>query len=216
VRTCVVALILLILPCFASADVIHLKDGTRLEGEIETMDEAEIKIRLPYGILTVKREDIQRIEFGAPEEEPEKKEPEPVKLEEPKKKEPEPPKVEEPQVEPYPIEKVVAKPRGRKSPATAAGLAIVPGGGYVYLRRWDLALAAAGAEGGLAAWGVSLLSDDEEGNDSTAYVVLGFAGLIKVIEVFDSYDKAVEWNRPLGLEVGQSGESFFLGLTASF
>ena len=214
-RTCVVALVLLILPSFALADVIHLKDGTRLEGEIKTMDEAEIKIRLPYGTLTVKREDIQRIEFGAHEEEPEK-EPEPVKIEEPEKKEPEPPKVEEPQVEPYPIEKVVAKPRGRKSPATAAGLAIVPGGGYVYLRRWDLALAAAGAEGGLAAWGVSLLSDDEEGNDSTAYVVLGFAGLIKVIEVFDSYDKAVEWNRPLGLEVGQSGESFFLGLTASF
>lgn len=219
-RTCVAAIILLILPCLALADVIHLKDGTRLEGEIVTMDKAEVEIRLPYGTLTVKREDIQRIEFGAPEEEPEKKEPakDPEKKEpevEPEEK-PEPPKVKEPQEEPGPKEVVIAKPIGRKSPATAATLAILPGGGYAYLNRWDLALAAAGAEGGLTAWGVTLLADDEDGNNSTAYVVLGLAGLIKIIEVFDSYDKAMERNRSLGLEVGQSKESFFLGLTANF
>lgn len=226
-RTCVAVIILVILPCLALADVIHLKDGTRLEGDIVTMDEAKIEIRLPYGTLTVKREDIQRIEFGAPEEEPEKKEPvkepEPIKLEKPEKKEPEvepeeklePPKVEEPEVHSEPT-LIPAKPKGRKSPTTAAALAIVPGGGYAYLRRWDLALATAGAEGGLGTWGIILATDDDDGNNSTAYVVLGLVGLIKIIEVFDSYDKAMEWNRSLGLEVGQSKESFFLGLTANF
>jgi hypothetical protein len=203
----------LVFPLFCRADVIHLKDGKSIEGDVLSLDETEVRVLLPYGRLTVARADVLRIDFGELQVEPEKEEgikTEPIEPEEEKVETPVEPTMEG---EEPPAQLQVGKER--KNPTTAAALAVLPGGGYAYLDRWDLAVAAAGLEVGLLGWGMSLVNQEDEGNRSTGYVVLGFIGLLKVAEIFDSYDRALEWNKALGLALDTKDGSFRLGVRAS-
>jgi len=202
-------LLLVALPHIVSADMVYMKDGKSLEGEVLSVDETEIRILLPYGTLTVKRDDVQRIDFGPPEEKPE-----PPSMKRPEEK-PKTPSTEEPEIPVKPGEEA-SEPREMKNPTTATMLALVPGGGYVYLNRWDLALAAVGAEVGLGLWGVSLVSAEGEGDRATGYVILGFAGLLKIVELFDTHERALDWNRSVSLGVGPCGKSFCAGVVAVF
>jgi hypothetical protein len=47
---------------WASADVVHLKEGGRLEGKIVSQSQTELKIATKFGIQTVPKESIARIE----------------------------------------------------------------------------------------------------------------------------------------------------------
>lgn len=56
------ALLLALLACPAAADVLHLKDGRRVEGEILTEDEEEVTIKTPTGKFRVfARSEIEKI-----------------------------------------------------------------------------------------------------------------------------------------------------------
>jgi hypothetical protein len=185
--------------CFA--DVVYLKDGSKVKGQVLSMDEDEVKVVLPYGTLAVNRADVLRIDLGEgtqPPPQPGPADAEPREDEEPVKQE----TVQEvaPDLE---LPTLDVKPKNRKSPRSAAMLAVIPGGGYGYLERWDLAFAAAGVEVGLAALGMSMVNDEGEGKNSTGYVVLGFAGLLKIAEILDSRDRAVKWNENLDSEIGR-------------
>lgn len=198
-------LFLLLLSSFCGADVIHLKDGEVIKGEVLAVDETEVEVLLPYGRLTVARTDVLRIDFGESQPEPQKEKPSKPERIEPEAEVVEPALSEEPFVE-------VAEPRGRKRPATAAAFAVLPGGGYAYLDRWDLAMAAAGIEIGLMGWGMSLAGEADEGNSSTGYVLLGFVALLKAAEIFDSYNRAVEWNRLLDADMDMQEGSIRFGI----
>ena len=198
-----ILLLLLLASTAPRADVLHLKDGSKIKGEVTRMDGTEVTIVLPYGTLAVKRADVAWIDLGDEETPPAAPAP-------PAEKEAEE-DVEIPGLEPVlepdssqslgpPLEP--PKPKQMKSPSSAAMLAVIPGGGYAYLERWDLALGAAGLELGLAGLGLSLVSDEGEGKNSTGYVILGFLGLLKVAEILDSRDRAEEWNRLLREDVG--------------
>jgi hypothetical protein len=197
------AILFFFLHSVCCADVLYLKDGSKVRGEVASMDESEVKVILSYGTLTVKRTDVLRIDL-AEGGEPMLKPPLPEE-----KSEEEPEEIQELQPEGEPelgleLATDMTQPKKRKSPNRAAMLAVVPGAGYAYLGRWDLALAAAGIELGLGALAISLASDEGEGSSSTGYVIFGFLGLLKVAEVFDSHGRAVEWNRRLDEEAGKA------------
>ena len=203
----IAVMLVLFFACAAShADVLHLKDGSRIKGEVTQMDESEVKITLPYGTLAVKRADVVRIDLGEEGAGPAVPGLPTGRTEEEKIQAPEaetePDSSQSLGLPPEPAER-----KERKSPSSAAMLAVIPGGGYAYLERWDLALGAAGLELGLTALGMSLVSDEGEGKNSTGYVVLGFLGLLKVAEILDSRDRAEEWNRHLDEEAGGAPRS---------
>lgn len=199
--------------CSCLADMLYLKDGQSIEGEVIYMDKEDVKVVLPYGTLTVKRIDVSKIELGDVTEEPRERE---SSEEEPKetKEEPSQPDSADQSTSHLELSREFTLEREMKSPRRAAMLAVIPGAGYAYLDRWDLTLAAAGIEVSLAALGLSLVNDEGEGNNSTGFVVLGFLGLLKVAEVFDSHDRAVNWNKNLGQQLGRvpgSGDPGFGG-----
>ena len=77
-RLVALLLLFLLLPGFLWADILHLKDGRKLEGKILSETENEVKIEVQFGrsraAMTVARKDIARIERGAlPDEEFRKK-----------------------------------------------------------------------------------------------------------------------------------------------
>ncbi|TET35858.1 MAG: hypothetical protein E3J72_10155 [Planctomycetota bacterium] len=69
-RLLVLCLCLLFLTFAASAgaDVIHLKDGKKIEGEIISENEKEVVIETSYGERTISRDDIRKIEYDRPRE----------------------------------------------------------------------------------------------------------------------------------------------------
>ena len=207
-RVCFLALLILLAGVVCSADVIHLKDGGSIEGEVLSMDESELKVRLPYGMLAVNRADVSRIDLGEDVEPPAPKEPDETGDEKGGEKTAKPEIAEEPVLS-LELPPSMPKPETMKNPRSAAMLAVIPGGGYAYLKRWDLALAAVGAEVALAGLGMSMASDEDQGKSSTGYILLGFAGLLKVAEILDCHDRAVQWNKRLdsGLDAEPLGSS---------
>lgn len=203
-------LLFILVPHVVSADMVYMMDGKCLEGDVLSVDETEIRILLPYGTLTVERENVQRIDFRPPGEKREEEKPK-----EKPQEEPTPPSVQKPEVQVKP-EGAVSKPEAMKNPTTATVLALVPGGGYAYMDRWDLALVAAGVETGLCLWGILLVNAEGEGDNATGYVVLGFAGLLKIVEMFDTHERALDWNRSVSLGVGPGGRSLRIGVAADF
>ncbi len=177
----------------AAADVVYLKDGNTVEGAVTSLDAEAVVVNVRFGTLTIKRSDVTRIDFG--EVQPD------VRRDETVPKEPDVEAVEEPvtEEEEAPPEQTLKRERTPKSPGTAAALAIIPGGGYYYLERRDMALGAVAIEAGLAGLGISLLSGEGEGRNSTGYIVLGFLGLLKAAEIMDCRDRAVDWNRTLDI-----------------
>jgi hypothetical protein len=212
-RVCfAILIVLLVFPCLAAADTIYMKDGSTIEGQVVSMDETTIKVTLPYGTLTITRQDVKRIDFGIAGQEAQKKEEQ--KKEEPK--EVVPAITEKPQPAPEPKKEPVVKIKSKKNPTTATMLAVIPGGGYAYLGRADLALAAIAAEVGLTAGGMSMLQDEDEGNNSTGNALLGFAVLIKIAEMVDTHDRAVSRNKSLSLELVPGGVSVCLAAAVRF
>jgi len=52
-----------LLPAIASGEVIHLKNGNTLQGEVESTKEQEVTVNIPgLGTLTLKRDEIASIE----------------------------------------------------------------------------------------------------------------------------------------------------------
>lgn len=199
-RVFLLALVILLFSSACSADVVYLKDGSRVTGEVLSMDETQVKVALPYGTLAVNRRDVLRIDLGEGTQPP--SQPEPSDTEPREEKEPVKPETLQEPAPSLQLPTLDAEPRNRKNPRSAAMLAVIPGGGYGYLERWDLAFAAAGVEVGLAALGMSMVNDEGEGKNSTGYIVLGFAGLLKIAEILDSHDRAVKWNEALDSETG--------------
>ncbi len=69
-----ILLLLLLVPAIACADILYLKDGRKLEGEILSQTATEVKIKVQFGRsraeMTIARKDIEKIELGAlPDEE---------------------------------------------------------------------------------------------------------------------------------------------------
>jgi len=67
-RYVVASVFVLLLVAAAVADTIHLKDGTRLKGEIVSDKEETIRLKMKYGEVTIQKSDIERIERDAPAE----------------------------------------------------------------------------------------------------------------------------------------------------
>ncbi len=68
VRSCsmLCVLVFICLLCTSAiADVIHMKDGRKLEGEITEEAEEYIKLKMKYGSMTIQRSKIEKIEKGA-------------------------------------------------------------------------------------------------------------------------------------------------------
>jgi len=60
---------IMLLACIAvlrasTADVVHLKNGNKIEGEIITETDDDVKLKTTIGSITLKKEDIDRIEKG--------------------------------------------------------------------------------------------------------------------------------------------------------
>lgn len=69
-----ILLLLLLVPAFGWADILHLKDGRQLQGKILSETATEVKIEVQFGrsraAMTIARKDIEKIERGAlPDEE---------------------------------------------------------------------------------------------------------------------------------------------------
>ncbi len=90
--------VLLLVPVTALADVIHMRDGRKLEGEIVGEKEETITLKMKYGTMTLRRSDIERIEKTRPAEE---RKPEPKKTQDEEKKET-PPAEKQEQEQPQP------------------------------------------------------------------------------------------------------------------
>src|SRR3989338_8609718 len=60
-----------LLPALATGDVVHLKNGNTLQGEVETTNDEEVTVNIPgAGRLTLKKNEIASIEKTASEERP--------------------------------------------------------------------------------------------------------------------------------------------------
>jgi len=62
-------LLLILFTGAAFADTVYLKNGRKLEGKIISEGEDAIKLKMKYGIQTIERNDIERIEKSEPAEE---------------------------------------------------------------------------------------------------------------------------------------------------
>ena len=85
----------------ALADVVHMKDGRKLEGKIVSEKEETIELKMKYGTITLRRSDIERIEKTEPAEKLQPK-PEPESEPEPAGKQ----QPQEPEKKPHPAWKV--------------------------------------------------------------------------------------------------------------
>jgi hypothetical protein len=105
-----VLLAVLLIAGAALADIVTLRDGRRLEGKIilETVDVVILKMR--YGEMRIRRNDIEKIERKDWEE----PEPEPKKPVEKEPVEPEPPEVEPEEPQPEPEEPAETPENGEK------------------------------------------------------------------------------------------------------
>ncbi|MEW6744342.1 MAG: hypothetical protein AB1486_16430 [Planctomycetota bacterium] len=56
--------LLLALARAACADVVTMKDGRKIEGNIEKQDASEVQVKTPYGVIKLRRSEIERIELG--------------------------------------------------------------------------------------------------------------------------------------------------------
>jgi hypothetical protein len=190
-----------------AADIVYLKDGSMVEGTVTGLDSEAVAVNVRFGTLTIKKSDVTRIDFGEARPDTGRGEPEPAKPEMESSEEPEQIQKEEEGLQ----EPMIEQERTPKSANTAAALAVIPGGGYAYLDRWDMAAGAVAIEAGLAGLGISLVSGEGEGKNSTGYIVLGFLGLLKIAEIVDCRDRAVDWNRTLDVGFRATEEEFCIG-----
>jgi hypothetical protein len=65
-RTCLLILTLALLPAFAGAETVYLKDGTRLMGRVTQAGAGGVTVETPDGLLEVKRERIDHIDYTEP------------------------------------------------------------------------------------------------------------------------------------------------------
>jgi hypothetical protein len=207
-KSVLVLLILLVAAAHSvTADVVRLKDGSLVEGTVTGLDSEAVVISVRFGTLTIKRSDVTRIDFGEALPDTGRGETEPAKPEMESREEPERIQEEEEALQ----EPVIEQEKTPKSPKIAAALAVIPGGGYAYLDRWDMAAGAVAIEVGLAGLGISLVSGEGEGKNSTGYIVLGFLGLLKIAEIVDCRDRAVDWNKKLDVGFRGTEEKFCIG-----
>ena len=64
--TALCALLLLLLAAHVGGDVVHLKTGSALRGEVVSEDARSVVLRTPHSLLTIPRADVDRIERETP------------------------------------------------------------------------------------------------------------------------------------------------------